>query len=462
MIGSLLAPQQVPTVIAAVHARADPASPPILHPFSGTSMTTPFLPASRHSPFHQLFARLSSAGTGSGQRRVSAALRWLLVLCLPLVLVACGGGGKAAPPTQVTATAGDSSVTLTWNAEGGVDYWIFYAPDPSISAENFVNVSGSRVIRNATSPYTVTGLVNGIAYSFTLNGRTGSGAGGAGSPVVTATPRAAGLSWTVGTPLGTGDLNAIEFGAGAGFVTVGAGGQVFSSADGRTYTARTAGVTNDLNGVAYRNGFYVAVGSGGIALRSADAVTWTAATAATQNLLAIAKQGSIYVAVGANGTIVSSTDAQNWTARVSGTTATLRGAALGGTVYVVVGDAGTVLTSTDLVTWTRQASGVTADLRKVTYGLGRFVAVGDQGTIIASVDGVTWTAATNPTTESLNAVVAGSQFVAAGVNGRIVVSADGLNWTPVASGTTATLLGLGSGGVAFAAVGVAGTNLTSY
>ncbi|MEP7209003.1 MAG: hypothetical protein ABI920_18875 [Casimicrobiaceae bacterium] len=425
-------------------------------------MTTPFLPASGHSLFHRLFARGLRAGPGTGARLVPTALRWLALLCLPFLLVACGGGGKAAPPTQVIATPGDSSVTLAWNAEGGVDYWIFYAPDPSISTENFVNVSGSRVIRNATSPYTVTGLVNGITYYFTLNGRTGNGAGGAGTPLVAATPRAAGLVWTVGTPLGTGDLNAIEFGAGAGFVTVGAGGQVFSSADGRTYTARTSGVTNDLNGVAYLNGFFMAVGSGGIALRSADAVTWTATTAATQDLLAISKQGSTYVAVGANGTIVSSTDAQNWTARVSGTTATLRGAALGGTVYVVVGDAGTVLTSTDLVTWTRQASGVTVNLRKVTYGLGRFVAVGDQGTIITSVDGVIWTLATNPTTETLNAVVAGSQFVAAGVNGRILVSADGLTWTPIASGTTATLLGLGSGGIAFAAVGAAGTNLTSY
>ncbi len=395
--------------------------------------------------------------------RLDVAKRAIALLCLPLALAACGGGGgKASPPAAVVATPGDTVVTLTWNGEGDVDYWIFLAADPSIRSDNFVNVTGSRVIRHATSPYTVGSLVNGVTYYFTINGRHGDGAGGEGSPVVSATPRPAGAVWTVGAPLGTADLDAVSYGAGAGFVAVGAGGQVYSSADARTWTPRTSGVTADLLGITYINGLYVAVGKGGTTVRSADAITWTALTVGQQDLTAISRLGSGFVAVGAGGTIITSGDAQAWIGQVSGTTVTLRDVVLGGSTYVAVGDAGTVLTSSDLVTWTPRTSGVSATLRSVAYGLARFVAVGDQGTIITSTDGVTWTADADPTTESLNAVTAGTQFVAAGANGRILVSADGITWTPVDSGTTQTLLGLGAIGSGYAAVGVAGTNLTSY
>src|SRR5205809_142854 len=84
----------------------------------------------------------------------------LLVLCLPALLAACGGGSKADPPPSVQALAGDLSVTLTWQAESGVEYWVFYAPDPSISPDNFVTVPGSKVLRNVNSPQTIVGLVN--------------------------------------------------------------------------------------------------------------------------------------------------------------------------------------------------------------------------------------------------------------------------------------------------------------
>ena len=407
--------------------------------------------------FHRLLIGARRTTPWSGRVRLAA------LCCVALALSACGGGGKSAsPPTEVTATAGDNQVTLTWNAESGVEYWVFYATDPTVSPENFVNVAGSKVIRGANTPQVVFPLVNGTTYYFTLNGRTDGGPGGSGTPVVSATPRPSGVVWTAGTPLGTFNLNAATFGAGAGFVTVGAGGQVFSSGNGKSWTAQTSGVTNDLNGVAYVNGAYVAVGNAGTTLRSADAITWTTATAGTQDLYAIAQQGAAAVAVGAGGTVITSANGTDWTAQTSGTTVALRGVALGNSLYVAVGDNGTILTSTDLVTWTRQSSGVAANLRSITFGLGLFVAVGDQGTILTSPDGVTWSLATNPTTDALDAVAVGSQFVAAGANGRILTSADGATWLPAASGTTATLLGLGSAGTGYVAVGAAGTNLSSF
>lgn len=104
------------------------------------------------------------------------------------VLAACGGGSASDPPPSVALTAGDSRAVISWAAESGVEYWVFYATDPSISPTNFVNVPNSHVLRNIGSPLAVTGLVNGVTYYFTINGRRDNGPGGAGSPVQAVTP----------------------------------------------------------------------------------------------------------------------------------------------------------------------------------------------------------------------------------------------------------------------------------
>lgn len=388
-------------------------------------------------------------------------LRWMGMLCLPLLVAACGGGSSSAPPTQVTATAGDSQVTLSWNGESGVEYWVFSAPDPTIAPENFVSVTGSRVIRNASNPQVIIPLNNGTTYWFTINGRTNNGPGGSGTAAVAATPRPAGTLWTVGAPLGTANVNAVAFGINAGFVAVGPAGAIYNSTDGKTWTAQSSGVTNDLYGVAYVNGVYVAVGANGITLRSIDAKTWTASVAGNQSLYGVAPQGTGFMAVGATGTLLTTADGTTWTAQNSGTTANLRSVAFGNSTSVAVGDNGTVVTSADLATWTARSAGTSANLRSVAFGLGRFAAVGDQGAITTSADATTWALATTPTTDSLAAVAVASQFVAAGVNGRILTSADGLIWQTASSGTSGTILGIAPSGFSYAAVGAAGLNLFS-
>jgi len=49
---------------------------------------------------------------------------------------------------------------------------------------------------------------------------------------------------------------------------VGEDGTILTSPDGVTWTPRTSGTSNDLNGVAYGNGTFVAVGEDGIILTS--------------------------------------------------------------------------------------------------------------------------------------------------------------------------------------------------
>ena len=417
-----------------------PTQSPARHPFASSRGALAALAQHARSFFHYVL--------------------WLLLTGL-LLLTGCGSGSSADPPASVMATAGDTIVTLTWSATSGVDYWIFYSTDPSISPSNFVNLPNSHVLRDATSPIAVTGLTNGTTYYFTINGRTDNGPGGSGSPVVAATPRLAGSVWTVGPSFTTVDLHGAAFGV-PGYVTVGTGGQLFTSPDTRTWTAQNSGVTADLNAIAYIGGSYDAVGSAGTTVRSTDAVTWGTTIAGTQDLYAIAQTGTAYAAVGANGAIVTSSNSTDWIVQSSGTTVNLRGIAYSGSTYVAVGDNGTILSSTDLITWTPRTSGVSVNVRSVAFGLTTFVAVGDNGTILTSPDGTTWTAATNPTTETLNAVVVGHQFVAVGVNGRILTSTDGVTWVIATSNTTSTLYSVTWSGTGYLAVGAGGTNLSSF
>jgi hypothetical protein len=397
--------------------------------------------------------------------RVKRLLAWLSAAAATFVLAACGGsnGDPAPAPTGVVVTPGDGNVKVSWNAEPGVEYWIFFAPGTNITTENWTTLPGARVIREATSPQTIGGLLNGTTYAFTINGRTGGGPGGPGTPAATATPRPAGASWSVGASLGAGDLRGVVYGL--KFVAVGTQGAAFSSADGLTWTPSTTGTTNALNRVIFSTAGYVAVGNGGTILTSTDLATWTARTSGTGNALnGVAFNGvNTHVAVGAGGTILTSTDAAvTWTAAASGTTDELYGVAFAAGRFIAVGAAGTLLTSADGTTWTAVASQTTQDLRALAFGASTIVAVGAAGTVITSSDAATWTARPAIGAADLASVAFGSQFVAVGSGGAIFTSADGVAWTAQSSGTTNELNAVAAGNFGYVAVGAAGANLTAY
>ncbi len=118
----------------------------------------------------------------------------ITALFLAAFLAACGGGsGSSAPPPTggITATAEDGQVTITWTADAGVDYWLMYAA--TATAIDMKNPPGNHVWINSgmTSPYVVSGLINGVTYSFAMDGRISGGPGGAQTPSVSATPSAA-------------------------------------------------------------------------------------------------------------------------------------------------------------------------------------------------------------------------------------------------------------------------------
>lgn len=394
----------------------------------------------------------------------------VVTLCAGLLLAGCGGskGSSADMPANVVATAGDGRIVVTWTMQPNVNYWVFYAPAASISVDNWSSTPGSHVVTNAVSPFVLPGLANGVTYAFTINGRIDGGPGGSASPSVSATTRLAGSTWNTVAAMGTNDMRGVAFGS--VYVAVGAGGVMYSSVDGFTWTPINFVVSTDLNAAYYFGGIYLAAGAGGIILYSTDAATWTTTTTGTTNTLyALATNAvNLSAAVGANGTILTTPNGTTWTPVSSGTTNTLYGVTYGGGKWVAVGAGGTLLTSTDGATWQAVASNTSADLKAVAYGSSTaatgaviYVAVGANGTLVTSPDGVTWTAQPALGTNTLNAVVFASQFVAVGNGGAIFTSTDGVNWTARTSGTSNNLNAITHPPYTYSVVGSGGLFLYS-
>ena len=399
------------------------------------------------------------------RRIILAALSIVAVL----FIAACGGKGSSAdPPTDFKAVARDGQVVLSWTMTPGVDYWLFYGAASSITPDTVTTTPGGKILINVVSPLVLSGLANGTTYAFAINGRINSGPGGAGSPSVSATPRLAGAIWNDLTAFGSTDMRGIAFGA--VLVAAGAGGTMFSSADGTTWTPINFTVATDLNAAYYFGGIYLAAGAGGVVLSSADAVTWVAQTTGTSNtLFSLATNSSnLTAAVGAAGTIITSANGTSWTSVASGTTSNLYGVTFGGGRWVAVGAAGTLLTSTDGATWQAVASNTSADLRSVAFrtssstaGAVIYAAVGANGTLVTSPDGLTWTVQAPITLSTLNGIVFGTQFVAVGAGGTILTSTDGIAWAPQASGTTNNLNAIIHPPGSYSVVGSGGLYLSS-
>lgn len=431
---------------------------------------------------------------------------------MPLFSGCLSGGSSAEPPAAFTSTAGDGRVVLTWTATPGVNYWLFTATDPALTAFNWTSLPNARVFQMAATPFYMCGLLDGTQYWYAANGRIDGGPGGASSPTISATPYRAGSAWIANAPLTQNLASPNLFGAGyvslttcannatsaaGSFAAVGAGGAIFTSGDGASWTSRPApaGFLSDLHAVT---GFaanqnnpgnpalrWVAVGAGGASVYSTDGAIWAVGRAYSPGnpaLRSVAQLGGTFFAVGDAGTILSGTDGIAWTARTSGTTSNLNGVTHGG-IYVAVGDGGTILTSGDGITWTSHASG-TANLRHVSSIGNTYVAVGDSGAVSTSVDGgATWTAQTlggapnltgvaaNSQSATLDstgmpyaatAIAANSRFVAVDSSGNAYTSSDGLTWSGAISTGAANLNALVSSGFGYVAAGNSGATATSF
>jgi len=404
---------------------------------------------------------------------------------------ACGGGGPApAPVGGLTAVAGDGQVTLSWAPDAGVDYWLFFAPTSSISTTSLSNAPGHQGRTGVTSPYVLTGLTNGVTYSFTIDGRFGNGAGGPGTPSVSAVPRPAGTTWAPGTGMGTANMRGIAFGtasiATAYYVAVGDGGALYQSTVGDSWTLITPSgvtITTNLNAVMGVLGKFIAVGDSGNIFYSTDTVNWNQATSNTsQKLNALSSNGTLVVAVGDSGTIRYSTDGGTWTpAAVVPTSSNLYGVTYAGSgLWLAVGAGGTLITSGDGSNWGTVTSNTTNDLKGVAYRFATtitdpattpttiaypatYTAVGVGGTVVTSLEGTNWTLqpTVSPASDLLAIYPTASQFLALGASGAAFTSPDGINWTSRTTGTAANLFGLINAQAQYVAVGQSGATLYS-
>ena len=219
----------------------------------------------------------------------------LLAIATAIILAACGGSStKSTPPPPVggiSVAAGDSQVTVSWKETPGVEYWIFAAPNnPSLTLSNWLATSGSSYRLKVTSPFVVTGLVNGTSYSFFMTARINGGPGGDATPTVSATPRLAGTEWVESTALNTGSKTGLTYGSyvetatntvKSVYLAVGNGGRMFNATNLGTWNTLNPVVTSDLTAAEFAFAKFIAVGTAGKVIYSTDTSSWTAATSVT-------------------------------------------------------------------------------------------------------------------------------------------------------------------------------------
>ena len=95
-----------------------------------------------------------------------------------LLLLSCGQKTEYVDRfTTVTITEGNRQVTLSWGestevnfeaSRDGCTYNVYTALDPSLSTDNWNSLSGGEKREDVRSPYTITGLANGVTVYFLI------------------------------------------------------------------------------------------------------------------------------------------------------------------------------------------------------------------------------------------------------------------------------------------------------
>ncbi len=416
------------------------------------------------------------------------------------------------PVIGLTATAGNASALLSWNAVTGATAYNIYAVDVAAGtivpyfAKSIATTPSSYSIKGSNSLWklittvnapqhsqTLSSLNNGDTYLYIVTAVNGTGESLATTYVTTVPVAPVAAKWKVLTSTVKTNLWGITAGEDAGgnplFVAVGGGttsGTFFStdqaailtSPDGVNWTSVTSTGSalirviwtdwyyeGNITGGTYVNPQYVAVGNGGEIMTSADGQKWTTVTSGTTHTLwGIAWSSSLtmYVAVGNTGTILTSPDGVTWTVQNSGTTQNLRHVKALGAGFIASGWNGTLLSSSDGVHWTPQTTGISYTLEGVGYNGVTYVAVGGGGSILTSQDTVTWTTQQSGITTMLEDVAwNGKQWIAVGYGGVALTSLDGLTWVNQTSNTPNDLYSLdvdsGFTGLPELAVGAGGT-----
>lgn len=221
-------------------------------------------------------------------------------------------------------------------------------------------------------------------------------------------------------------------------------GVVWISADRRNWRRVVSDSPTALTRVIHADGRFASVGgsgwapSGGVTGLSVDGRTWTwrAQTFPASYLKDLAWTGTGFLRSGASG-ISSGSDGLQWSP-VAATTTQPTGMAIRGDTVVVTERWGGVVVSHDRGrTWTARPLPGNHPLGILGYfdvaaGPEGFVAVGDNGGLRVSPDGDTWTVAQSGTDQLLEDAVHGDgRWIVVGRGGVILTSTDAREWEPV-------------------------------
>ena len=392
-------------------------------------------------------------------------------------------------PSNLKVTPGEGRVTVSWDLQPDLTYWIFFQAGGTVTAA----APGVPLIFDAHSPRVVFPLANGTQYAFVMNSTNRDSRGGPSTPVALAVPRLAGANWDSGAPLGPQNLNGVAYSPTLNRIvavgnlapgtpptpTIFAGDFNYTSTNPNppgvtAWTPATSvpsGFVSDISAVVAAGTQFIALGTDGSILTSADGNTWILSAnpvpSGGMNSIAFGSVSGapIYVAVGNGGNIFTSPDLVTWT-KAPTTGNDLYNVSFPNGTFIATGASGTLLTSTDASTWTPQISNTPNALRGATFGTGSggayYVVVGDSGTIQTSTDLTTWNPTTPPPlTQGLRAIRFATRFVAVGQGGIVAYSDDAINWLTTPSGSASDLAAITFAPATYLAVGASGANAVS-
>jgi hypothetical protein len=169
---------------------------------------------------------------------------------------------------------------------------------------------------------------------------------------------------------------------------VGGTGTILTSPDGITWTARTSGTTDHLNGVAWSSIvlLFVAVGANGTIRTSPNGTTWTTRFGSVSSVLndvvwSDALSRFVIAALDTTLNVLTSPDGVTWTARAT-PKAVFFAVAVATANYALVAGTGWILVSTDGVNW--QVADASVNLRGGVWTGQGAVLVGETGAILRS------------------------------------------------------------------------------